>query len=124
MLTRVHEKSFIISGSGNLGIETNTRGAGCSECRLICGLLMNITGFLVMWLSSFILASLHEYLSLRFQTGSKQTGLYSHERWLESCRIWEDDTTYVAKTKALICAFVLAYAKRRFSHETAHAFND
>ena len=26
---------------------------------------------------------------------------------------------YVAKTKALICAFVFAYAKIRFSHDTA-----
>ena len=40
-----------------------------------------------------------------------------------------DCTIYVAKTKALvtsavtaqlISAFVLAYAKRRFSHDTAH----
>ena len=27
---------------------------------------------------------------------------------------------YVAKTKVLICAFVFAYAKSRFSHDAAH----
>ena len=31
-----------------------------------------------------------------------------------------DCTIYVVKTKVLICAFVLAYAKSRFSHDVAH----
>ena len=29
---------------------------------------------------------------------------------------------YVAKTKALICVFVFAYAKCWFSHDAAHLF--
>ena len=32
-------------------------------------------------------------------------------------------TIYIAKTEALICAFVLAYAKSRFSHDAAHMMN-
>ena len=31
-----------------------------------------------------------------------------------------DRAIYVAKTKASICAFVFAYAKRWFSHDVAH----
>ena len=31
-----------------------------------------------------------------------------------------DCTIRVAKTKALICAFVFSYAKSRFSHDAAH----
>ena len=31
-----------------------------------------------------------------------------------------DCTIYVVKTKALICVFVFAYAKSRFSHDEAH----
>ena len=60
-----------------------------------------------------------------FQSGPTQTRLYSHRRWLEALN---DCTIYVAKTKALIscavtvqliCAFVFAYAKSRFSHYVA-----
>ena len=32
-----------------------------------------------------------------------------------------DCTTYAEKTKALICAYVFAYAKSRFSHYMAHS---
>ena len=68
-----------------------------------------------------------------FRPGPTQTRLYSHRRWLEAWnfgfRKWRDCTIRVAKTKALIslavtakliCAFVFAYAKSRFSHDTAH----
>ena len=67
-----------------------------------------------------------------FRPGPTQTGLYSHRRWLEAgnfvFRNKRDCTTPVAKTKALvscavtaklICVFVFAYAKRRFSHGAA-----
>ena len=66
-------------------------------------------------------------------TGPTQTGLYSHRRWLETrnfvFRKKRDCTIRVAKTKALIsfavtakliCVFVFAYAKSRFSHDEAH----
>ena len=62
-----------------------------------------------------------------FQQGPTQTRLYSHRRWLETCKFGfrkkRDCTIYVAKTKALIscavtaqlvCAFVFAYAKSGF----------
>ena len=71
-----------------------------------------------------------------FRTGPTQTRLYSHTRWLEAgnfgFRKKRDCTIRVAKTKALIsfvvtmkliCAFVFAYAKRRFSHDGAHIFH-
>ena len=67
-----------------------------------------------------------------FRPGPTQTGLYSHRRWLETCyvvfRKLRDCTIRVAKTKALIsfavsakliCVFVFAYAKNRFSHDEA-----
>ena len=67
-----------------------------------------------------------------FRPGPTQTGLYSHRRWLEACYFGfsknRDCTIYVAKTKALIsfvvtakliCVFVFAYAKIRFSHDAA-----
>ena len=62
-----------------------------------------------------------------------QTGLYSHRRWLEAwkfgLRSKRNCTICVAKTKALIsfavtakliCVFVFAYAKSRFSHDAAY----
>ena len=68
-----------------------------------------------------------------FRPGQTQTSLYIHRRWLE---VWNfgfrknrDCTIRVAKTKALIsiavtakliCVFVFAYAKSRFSHDEAH----
>ena len=68
-----------------------------------------------------------------FQPGPTQTRLYSHRRWLETWnfgfRKQRDCTVQVAKTKALIsfavtakliCVFVFAYAKIRFSHVAAH----
>ena len=69
---------------------------------------------------------------LGFRPGPTQTRLYSHKRWLEACifvfRKERDCTIYVAKTKALIsfavtakliCVFVFAYTKSRFSHDAA-----
>ena len=68
-----------------------------------------------------------------FRQGPTQTGLYSHRRWIEAWnfgfRKLRDRTICVAKTKALIsfavtakliCVFVFAYAKSRFSHDEAH----
>ena len=68
-----------------------------------------------------------------FRPGLIQTRLYSHRRWLEALnfgfRYKRNCTAHVAKTKALIsfavtakliCVFVLAYAKSRFSHDEAH----
>ena len=68
-----------------------------------------------------------------FRPGPTQTVLYSHRRWLEALnfgfRKKMDFTIRVAKTKALIsfavtakliCVFVFAYAKSRFSHNEAH----
>ena len=65
-----------------------------------------------------------------FRPGPAPTGLCSHRRWLESrnfgFRKKRDCTIHVAKTKALIsfavtakliCVFVFAYAKSRFSHD-------
>ena len=67
-----------------------------------------------------------------FRPGPTQTGLYSHRRWLEAgnfgFRKKRDCSIYVAKAKALIsyvvttqliCGFVFAYAKSRFSHDPA-----
>ena len=68
-----------------------------------------------------------------FRPGPTQTGLYSRRRWLEALnfrfRKWRDFSLRVAKTKSLIsfavtakliCVFVFAYAKSRFSHNEAH----
>ena len=68
-----------------------------------------------------------------FRPGTKQTGLCSHRRWPE---VWNfgfrkkrDSTIRIAKSKALIsfavtakliCVFVFAHAKIRFSHVAAH----
>ena len=53
-----------------------------------------------------------------FQPASTQTGLYNHRRWIEALDLLLSDCTiYVAKTKALICVFVFAYAKLRFCHD-------
>ena len=71
---------------------------------------------------------------LGFRPGLTQTGLCSHRRCLEArnfgFRKWRDCTIQEVKTKAqisfavtakkLICVFVFAYAKRWFSHNTAH----
>ena len=70
-----------------------------------------------------------------FRPGPTQTGLYSHWRWLETWnfafRKQRDCAIQVAKTKALIsfavtakliCVFVFAYAKIRFSHVAAHIY--
>ena len=67
-----------------------------------------------------------------FRPCPTQTGLCSHRRWLEASnflfRKRRDCTICVAKTKALIsfavtakliCVFVFAYAKSRFSHDAA-----
>ena len=67
-----------------------------------------------------------------FRPGPTQTGLYSHRKWLEAWnfvfRKERDCTVRVAKMKALIsfavtakliCVFVFAYAKIRFSHVAA-----
>ena len=67
-----------------------------------------------------------------FRPGPTQAGLYSHKRWLETCNFGfgkqRDCTIQVAKRKALIsfaltakliCVFVFAYAKIRFSHVAA-----
>ena len=67
-----------------------------------------------------------------FRPSPTQTRLYSHRRCLESWnfgfRKYRDCSIYVAKTKALIscavtaqliCVFVFAYAKIRFSHSEA-----
>ena len=54
-----------------------------------------------------------------FRPGPTQTGLCSHRRWLETrnfgFRKQRECTIRVAKTKTLICVFVFAYAKIRFS---------
>ena len=68
-----------------------------------------------------------------FRPGPTQTGLYSYRRWLDArnfgFRKSRDCTIRIAKTKALIsfavtakliCVFVFAYAKSRFSHDEAH----
>ena len=59
-----------------------------------------------------------------FRLGPTQTKLYMHRRWLAAgnfgFRKYRDCTIYVAKTKGLICGFVFAFAKSRFSHDTAH----
>ena len=65
--------------------------------------------------------------------GTIQIGLYSHRKGHEACnfrfRKMRNGTFRVAKTKVLIsfavtakliCAFVFAYSKIRFSHEAAH----
>ena len=67
-----------------------------------------------------------------FRPGPTQTGLYSHRRWLEAFnfgfRKKRDCAIHVAKTKPLIsfaatakliCVFVFAYAKSRFSQNEA-----
>ena len=68
-----------------------------------------------------------------FRPGPTQTVLYSHRRWLESenlgFRKKRGFTICVAKTKALnscvvaaqlICIFVFACAKSRYSHDVDH----
>ena len=67
-----------------------------------------------------------------FRPAPTQTRLYSLRRWLEALnfgnRTKRDCTIYVAKTKALICfavtaklicVFVFAYSRSRFSHDEA-----
>ena len=67
-----------------------------------------------------------------FRPGRTQTGLYSHGTWLEALnfgsRKKRNCTIRVAKTKALIsfavtakliCVFVFAYAKSRYSYDAA-----
>ena len=68
-----------------------------------------------------------------FRPGLTQTGHYNHTRWLEArnfgYRKKRDCTIRVVKTKALIsfpvtakliCVFVFAHGKIRFSHNKAH----
>ena len=68
-----------------------------------------------------------------FRHGPTQTRLYNNrtllEAWIFRFRKYRDCTIYVAKTKALICfavtaqlicPFVFAYAKSRFSHGMAY----
>ena len=90
--------------------------------------------YLGFFLSVALYEPLCEKTSLRgFRPGPTQTGLYSHRRCLEvrhfRFRKKRYCTVHVAKTKALIsfvvtakliCAFVFAYAKSRFSHKEAH----
>ena len=72
-----------------------------------------------------------------FRPGPTQTGLYSHRKWLETWnfgfRKQRDCTIQVAKTKALIsfavtakliCVFVFAFAKFRFSHVAAQVYSE
>ena len=80
----------------------------------------------------------HDKTCLRgFRPGATQTGLYSHRRWLEALYFGfgkkMDCTICVTKTKTLIscavtaqliCTFVFAYAKSRFSHDAAYFFID
>ena len=63
-----------------------------------------------------------------FLPGQTQTKLYNPRRWLEACFQNQKLEGYVSKTKALICCvvtmqlicvFVFAYAKNRFSHDAA-----
>ena len=71
-----------------------------------------------------------------FRPGPTQTRLYSHTRWLEAgnfrFRKKRDCIIRVAKTKVLIsfavtvkliCPFVFAYAKSRFSRDGAHIYH-
>ena len=68
-----------------------------------------------------------------FRPGPTQTGLYDHRRLLEAYnfgfRKLRECTIFVAKTQALIscavtaqliCTFVFANVKSRFSHDVAH----
>ena len=75
-----------------------------------------------------------EKIGLRgFRPGPTQTGLYKLRKELEACNFGfkkkRNCTIRVAKTKELIsfavtakliCAFVFALAKIRFSHDAAH----
>ena len=84
--------------------------------------------------SYIIWATTSENRSSGFPTRSDTNrAAYSHRRWLETWnfgfRKQRDCTIQVAKTKALIsfavtakliCVFVFAYAKIRFSHVAAH----
>ena len=65
-----------------------------------------------------------------YQPCPTQTRLYCHRRWLTPL-ISDLGSIYVAKTRALIsctvtawmiCVFVFANPKNRFSHDTAHIF--
>ena len=81
----------------------------------------------------FLIEPRSEKTGLRgFRPGPTQTGLYNHTRWLETRNFGYRKKRYctirAAKTKALIsfavtakliCVFVLAYAKIRFSHDEA-----
>ena len=62
--------------------------------------------------------------NLGFRPGPTQTDLYCHRSRLETCNFGfkkkRDCTIHVAKTKALISAFVFAYANCWFSHAQAH----
>ena len=72
----------------------------------------------------------HEKTSLRgIQPGPTQTRLYNYRLEISDSGKLRDCTIYLAKTKALIscvvtaqliCSFVFAYAKSRFSHDAAH----
>ena len=84
-----------------------------------------------------MLATSRENLSPGFPTRSDTNRTVQRQK-MASCLIFrilevEDCTIYVAKTKALmscavtvqlICAFVFAYAKSRFSYDAAHVFSD
>ena len=61
-----------------------------------------------------------------FRPGPTQTGLYSHRRWLETRNFVfmnNQCSENKAVTAKLICVFVFAYAKSRFSHDAAHLKN-
>ena len=92
----------------------------------------------ILYLGSINSFKIHVYTYLSlivqgFRPCPTQTGLYNHTRWLEAgnfgSRKKRECTIRVAKTKALIrfavtakliCVFVFAYAKSRFSHDVAH----
>ena len=72
-------------------------------------------------------------MSSGFRPGPTQTGLHNNRRCLAASNLGyrkkRNCTIYEAKTKPLIsceitaqliCAFVFAYAKSRFSHDAAH----
>ena len=90
-----------------------------------------------MWYIFIIMSAFEprrEKTGLRgFRPNPTQTGLHSHRTGQEACNFGNMErkkrTIRVAKTKALIscavtaqliCGFVFAHAKVRFSHEVAH----
>ena len=80
-----------------------------------------------------IIAASQETSLQDIRPSQTQTGLHSHSRWLEASnfgfRKKRDCSIYIVRTEALIscafaaqliCDFVFAYAKSRFSHKVFH----